>query len=376
MKRSFKFLILFLGLVFVFAVPRGASASPAKAPLREEINGNKILVNESFTLNSGDILNGQIIAYHSEVTIAIDSVVNGQVLLIGGSVQALGTINGNMICIGCSGFVGSTTEINGNLVQVSSELEVSPTAQITGSTDWNNFSNINVSNLTGGFLSAQTTEVSLVSRVLTSVFGVLAISAIGVLVTVLFPKAVNRTASASLYNPGISLGAGCLSMLVWVVGAVILTLTIILIPATLLAVLLLMVALLLGWISLGHEIGRRISAASEQKWPEPVVTGIGLLILSTVSSALGYIPCVGGLLSFLLSMVGLGSAILSRLGTIDYAARQAKVQKIIPETAIQPVMGEIKVVTPPPLPQAPPAEVKPLEVKEKKPVVKKPKPKK
>jgi hypothetical protein len=359
MKPRTRAIVLFLGLLLVLAVPIKVFATPNHAPVKEEINGNKILIDEAFILMSNNVLNGQILAYNSEVTIQTDSVVNGQVVLLGGTIQSYGQINGNLICIGCSGYIGGLAEINGNLVQVSSKLDVSPEADISGFTDWNNLANINLSNLTGGILSAQTREVSLVSRILTSVFGVLAISALGVLVTVLFPKAVDRTASTSLHNPGISLGIGCLSIVVWIVGFLILTLTIIFIPVSLISIPLLLVAVFLGWISLGHEVGRRINSASQQKWPEPVITGIGLLILGSVVAALNYIPCLGGLLSFLLAMVALGAVVLSRMGTFDYPGSMPKAQSVqgskdASAVTDQPPHTPVNATaTPPPLPTAP-----------------------
>ncbi len=356
MNRNPKITFLFLGLLLLLVIPARVFAAGVHAPLRDEINGNKILINETFILKSGDILNGQIIAYDSRIDIEENSDVNGQVVMLGGNIHMLGHINGNLICVSCTGDIGTTAEVNGNIVQVSSDLEISSDADISGFTDLGNISNINFSNLTGGFLSSPNQEVSLVSRILTSIFSVLAISALGVLATILFPKAIDRTAAASLHNPGISIGVGCLSLLVWFVGVIILTLTIILIPVSLLSIPLLLIAVILGWISLGHEIGRRINTASEQKWPEPVVTGIGLLILGSITAALNYIPCIGGLLVFVLSLIALGSVVLSRMGTYDYTEQTPKAATHQGSTGMttSPVtptpVASKKAASPPPLP--------------------------
>jgi len=56
-------------------------------------------------------------------------------------------------------------------------------------------------------------------------------------------------------------------------------------------------------------------------WHPSIAAGIGTLLLSLVTGFAGVIPCVGWVLGFLASIIGLGAVVISRFGSTKYATK-------------------------------------------------------
>jgi hypothetical protein len=107
------------------------------------------------------------------------------------------------------------------------------------------------------------------------------------------------------------------------------------------------VAVLFGWIAIGYEIGQRMAVLFKTQWAEAISAGLGTLVLGTIIWLVGYIFCLGGLLSILVASVGLGGVILSKFGTQTYTttstANAVTVAPIVAPPAAQPTPIEPKV---------------------------------
>jgi predicted DNA repair protein MutK len=101
--------------------------------------------------------------------------------------------------------------------------------------------------------------------------------------------------------------------------------TICLIPVSIIGIIILVVAVVFGWIALGLEVGKRLGIALNQKYQPVVMAGLGTLVLSLVVNGINFIPCVGWLAPFLVGAVGLGGVVLSRFGTQTYMISAAPV---------------------------------------------------
>lgn len=322
MKLLNKIIITFLLVAALLSIPVNVIAAPV-VPQAGGSQGTKFITNDTYTLSGGQTLDGALLAIDSTVTLDANSIVTGTIVMLGGKISAAGRIEGSLVCLNCSGNVLDSAVIVGSIVNPGNSLIVSAKAVITGS------------NVSGGVASGTQTvtpapsqtsrqgEIGLVSRILGGLFVVLALSALGVLVALLFPRATEKVAHATTANPGISWGVGILSVFVVFIGMLILTITIVLIPVAALALLLLGFAALFGWIGLGHQIGSRIAAASNQKWTDPVSTGVGLLIMNVIMVGFIIIPswvgsCISSILIFVVSMFGLGAVVLTRFGSHVY----------------------------------------------------------
>jgi len=79
-------------------------------------------------------------------------------------------------------------------------------------------------------------------------------------------------------------------------------------------------AMLFGWLALGMITGRQISRWLNQRWSDPVNAGVGSIVLSLVASMANIIPCVGWIVGFLISVIGLGAVVITRFGTQFYTS--------------------------------------------------------
>jgi hypothetical protein len=395
MKHPLKFLFLMLLVACLFALPVVAQAK-SNIHLDDGSEGTKFITNDVYTLKNGKTLNGQLIAIDSTVTLEPESTVNGSVVLISGSVDAAGRINGSLICMNCSGKVLDTAVIYGSIVNPTNSLEISSKARISGSTMSGSMmgsdqDNSTKSETTDTIQTDNQSELNLVSKILGAIFVVLALSALGVLVALLFPKSTERIAHASTANAGISWGVGILSVFIVFIGMLILSITVILIPVAALAALVLGIAVLFGWIAFGYEIGVRIAATSNQKWAGPVAAGVGLLIMNVIVVGFVIIPswvgtCISTVLIFVISMFGLGAVVLTRFGSHVYpetpivpAAPAAPIPPVAPIPPAAPIANIVSIPswlelpqTPPPMPANPPALPEKKKVAAKKVEVKKP----
>jgi hypothetical protein len=149
---------------------------------------------------------------------------------------------------------------------------------------------------------------------LMAIFQSLALAALAIVLNLFAPRHMERTGQTAQVTPAASGGVGCLTILV----LVIMTLTIILIPISLLGFLLMGIASLFGWLALGLVVGRRIAVMLKQPWSDPVNAGVGTLVLTLLASLLNIIPCIGWIFGFLAGLIGLGAAVLTRFGTQIY----------------------------------------------------------
>jgi hypothetical protein len=99
---------------------------------------------------------------------------------------------------------------------------------------------------------------------------------------------------------------------------VMLAITVILIPVSLLAAIVLVVATAFGWIAVGYEVGRRVAQAFQWVLQPAVSAGLGTLLLTFVIGAVSWVPCVGWIAFPLVGSLGLGAVLLTRFGSQDY----------------------------------------------------------
>jgi hypothetical protein len=74
-------------------------------------------------------------------------------------------------------------------------------------------------------------------------------------------------------------------------------------------------AWLFGIVALGSEVGERFAKAVNQPWSPVLTTGFGTFLLLLVGGFIGFIPCLGGLIQFLIGLMGIGGAVMSLFGT-------------------------------------------------------------
>ena len=308
---------------------------------------DKVIFGGTFTLYTDETLNGNLVVFGGTITLEADSTVNGDVVLIGGTVTANGVVNGNLVGVGGSVSLEETAQIFGDLVTVGATLNQREGAQITGQVLQEmpapfQFSVPTETKFTDDIFRRRTSIVA--NPLLEGVwffFRIFIWAAVAVLLVLFFSKETDRVARAAFAQPVITGGAGVLSFFV----VLILVMTIIGIPVAFVALILMGVAWLIGWVALGLEVGRRIAKMLNQIWAPAVAAGVGTLILYFVLGGFSLlIPCVGWIPKTMVGIWGLGAALVTYFGTREYPEDIRVVDVSVledGEAADNPVVGEL-----------------------------------
>jgi hypothetical protein len=314
MKSLYKFpFILLLAAVLLLAFPGQV--------LAQRPSGDQVVFGGVFTLQDGEILNGNLAVLGGSATLEEGSRVNGSVAIMGGSVDIYGEVNGSINVIGGAVFLGDTAHVRGDILTVGGNVTRQPGAQVDGSSrrsDPEDFQLPPQITRPGQFLPNFGIDLRPIGNFLWFIFRTLALSALAVLVALFLAAPTQRVAQTIVAQPVISGAMGFLTLIITPALLLLLTITIILIPLSLLGFMALVVALLFGWIAVGVEVGNRLATLFQTTWTTPVSAGLGTLVLTVVASAVGAIPCVGWVLPFIVAMIGLGGVIMSRFGTRVY----------------------------------------------------------
>lgn len=277
-----------------------------------------VVIGNSYTLESGQSLNDDLFILGGTVNLMPGSTITGNVVLIGGSVQANGTITGNMIVLGGTLNLGSTFVLNGNLTTGGTSVNRDPNAKIYGQ--------INTNGNTPSIVIPGQVQIPNLNASLNPFFKIVGfflrifLWALAAMILAMFvPSYLSRTSQAAIAQPLLSGGMGLLTIIVAIIVLVLLVITICLIPVALLGLLLLILGWAFGFISLGFEVGKRISSSSKVDWHPAISAGLGTLLLMAVLSGLELIvPCVGWIPKGLVGLIGLGAVVLTQFGMKAY----------------------------------------------------------
>ena len=342
MNKKINFLLL-LVLLVILAFPGTAFA--------KGLGDDRIVAGNSFTLYSGESLDGNLIVFGGTAMTETDSQVEGDVVVLGGVATIDGVVEGNVVGIGGVVNLDENADIEGDLITVAAALNREPGAEVSGQV-------INGFNVPA--LSALPANIDIPSwsfsqptifpgtftiwGVFWFIFRTLLWGAIAALVVLILPNPTSRVSKSVANQPLISGGVGLLTVLIAPIILILLVITCILSPLSLLGALVLLVAWYFGRVAIGLEVGLRIAKVFNREWPLPLSAGIGTFGLALVVDGLGTIsPCIGWLIGILVGVFGLGAVLLTRFGSHSYP----------PEDAVSVVSEGQLIPDPSPLPETP-----------------------
>ncbi len=310
--------------IIVFAVP---------TVFASDIYDDRVVFGDSFTLKDGDIIDGDLVVFGGSATIEDGSVVTGDVVIFGGSVNVGGHINGDLVIFGGGGSLLETAEIDGDLATIGGGMSREVGATVHGIETFGIPSNI--PDFSGveftpearfDFEHPEFSGRSRISRLLEDTVSALiwsiGMGLIALLAFLFIPDHLERVGQATLISPVASGGLGLVTLLLAPFVMLILTITVIFIPLTIFGMIVLAVAVLLGWLALGSLVGQRMMAASIMRGASPAIAaGLGVFVLTLVFRTLQLAPGVGFVFSIfggLLLSAGLGAVVLTRFGSRIY----------------------------------------------------------
>jgi hypothetical protein len=249
------------------------------------------------------------------VIIEEDASLNGNLVVIGGTITSNGETKGDMVVVGGQISLEETALVTGDVVTVGGQLQQAEGAEIAGEV---------INNVAPDIVlpparipptepnvpvapDIPSPNIDIYFNPFAEVFWIffwaVIIAAFSMLLSLFWQPQIERTGNIIITQP---LLTGAIGLLAFFVAAI-LFLTII--PPVLVAF-----AWLFGVVAMGSQVGERFSKAVNQVWSPVLTIGFGTFLLMLVGGAIGLIPCLGGMLLFLLGMVGIGGSIVTWFG--------------------------------------------------------------
>jgi hypothetical protein len=305
--------LTFLLLLVVLAALVWPQAALAQGP-----SGDKFVTGGTYTLEEGQTLNGNLFILGGIATLQAGSRVTGDVILTGGTIRASGQIDGNILATGGLIDLNDTAVVMGDVTTIAANLNRATGARIEG--------NVN-SGFSGPFTftlpeGVQMPDVRVNFNPFLNIFWYFTRSflwaALAVVVVLFASRPAERVVKAVVVQPVVTGGIGLLTAIVYPLLLVLIAITIIGIPVSLLGAFLLGVAWAFGLVSLGMEVGKRLADALDQDWALPVSAGIGTFLLTLLINGIGFIDCIGWIPGALVGVLAVGAVLLTRFGTQAY----------------------------------------------------------
>jgi hypothetical protein len=283
------------------------------------IQGDQIVTGDHFTLRSGETLRGDLTSFGGSVTLEEASGVDGRVTVFGGDADIYGSVRRDLYVMGGSVHLRSSSVVEGSLVVVGGSVQRDPGAVVHSQRQLGGTAlptpitpNRNDSNNTPFSVFFNWLE-----DLLKIIGSLIVMTLLSVIVLALLPLNVARMAATAQRQALVSGSVGVLTLVVVPILATLLALTLCLIPASILLILALVIAVAVGWAVVARIVGERLAIGfGLRSWSVIAQTVLGAVVLVT----LGAVPLVGWLISLLAAALGLGALIMTRFGTRDYPA--------------------------------------------------------
>jgi hypothetical protein len=321
---------LALGMLLILA---GVVASPAAAQGEQP---GKVVLGGQFTLESGERVNGDLAVIGGQATIEEGAVVDGDAVVMGGTLTVSGAVDGDIAIFGGVVDLKSTSVVNGDVVAMGGTVNQAAGAEVAG--EVREGGAIEIPGLRGLPIEPgvvipglappsapdfQTSPGAWLLRAMLSILRMiawtLAILAMTLVITLLWPKGIERLGRAGIDQPAMVLLTGFISWILGLALVVLLAVTLCLLPVALALALALLVAALLSWVITGWVIGRKLLAVLNVKNPPVVLEAVvGTLLLTVAYFMVSFIWCVNFVIGVLVGSFGLGAIVLTRFGTRPY----------------------------------------------------------
>jgi len=320
MKLSKWMIAVLLALVALVALPGVAYASSDALPALDEV-----VFGHDYTLPSGRAIDGDLVVLGGNLTMEQGSRVTGQVAVIGGDATISGHVQGDLVVVGGAAYLQPSSIVDGDLVVPTGGIVAEPGSQVLG----NQVSDFNFPwgeewNRNPGRITTVPNEVMRTGGrgwggdFVWLVFRSVGMATVALLLVLFMQPYMKRVADTLTAQPPLAAGVGLLSIVAAGAATVMLAVTLLLIPVAALIPFVLVVAWGFGWISLGLEVGRRLSQGFQAVWSPALQAALGTFTLTFAIGVVSWIPCLGWILGVVVGLAGLGAVVLTRFGSQQY----------------------------------------------------------
>lgn len=299
MKKIMKSLTLLFLLMLLLVPATPAYAQGGGGP-------GKIIFGDNYTLKTGESLEGDLVVFGGNVTIEEGADLNGNLVVFGGIISSDGNVNGDVVVFGGQISLDENAVISGDVVTIGGQLNRADGAEIKGEVVKN--VSPNIKNPSGRIPpDINPPSINIDFNPLIDVFWVffwaVALAGFAMLLVLFWQPQIER-AGVLIFSQPVQIGA--IGLLAFVLG-LLFFLTII--PPIVLAF-----AWLFGVVAMGMEVGERLAKSLNQTWGAVQKVGLGTFLLVLAGGLVGIIPCIGGLVQFLLGLLGIGGALMTWFG--------------------------------------------------------------
>lgn len=297
-----------------------------------------VKIGKDVTVALEDTIYGDAVAIISDLSVF--GFVEGDAVCISGDLEITGTVLGDAVVISGDADVGSTAVIEGDLVCISGDLSKHENAKVDGE----------VVNLSLPFISPVLHHAFKFikpgpARVIKPRFGLLGRRIMGFfiylikvialvvfifLIVLFFKKGMDRVSDAIENSFWQSALAGFVGVIIIIPLTILLAVLVIGIPLIPLLWIAFIAAAIFGFASITYTIGR--FAAKKRDWKDKspyILALIGLLVIEIIpflgkmtmipggpfSAMGGFLKILGFIITYVVSIIGLGGVILTRFGT-------------------------------------------------------------
>jgi len=277
---------------------------------------SQFLVGDVYVLKKHENIDGNIAGIGTTLIIENGAAVMGDVSLINSQMEISGNVVGDINVFAGTTHIHDTAIVTGSINQISHQIDIAPDAKIYG--EINTFAfpsqlkfgdNERLENSLDWLYPTGWIAFQLI-RNLILVF-------ITVLIIFLFKMPTLRVAHCIKKNIAVSWGVGLLVILAAPIVSLFLIITICLGPIGLILFLAFLIADIWGWAGISFIIGNNLTRWLKLDWPEEARATTGAVLLGLASTLLAFLPFIGFMISTMVSAVGLGGVVLSKLGTIE-----------------------------------------------------------
>ncbi len=306
-------LILILSIILVIMTISWVQA--------DDPDGDVVIMGDNYVLKSDQKIKGNLVVYGGNVTLQEDSTVKQDVTVFGGNLTIGGNVDGDVVVWGGNVTIQSDAVVRGDVTVIGGNLTREEGADIRGK-ETQGWPSAPINPPSPPRVPAPHVRVTRPSGLLSGIgnmfrtlFGLIVIIVLGILVVVFIPHHTDTVAETMLKAPAQSLGSGLAALIAAPLVALVLTITVFLIPISAVVLLILGIGILFGWIAAGLLFGVKLLRALQKNEPSRIVAvAVGLPILTILS----FVPCVGWLITLGLMVWSLGAVVYSLFGTRAY----------------------------------------------------------
>ena len=302
-------------VTLLFLAPVADASPTASAPSTVQSESGPLSVyGGDVTVPASEVRNGDVVVYGGAVD--IEGTVTHDVTVFGGDATIDGRVGHDVVMLGGAVHLGPHADVGHDVAVIGGDLERDPGSRVghrivqgsssdTFSHLWPSFSAPFVHPTFGPLAGWHPFDLGFGLGLAAGVI------LLALLLHLFFPNQVATARSALELRPLAALGFGCLTAVAGVLLALLLGITIVLLPVSLAIAVGMAVAWLLGWTAIIVLIGQRLTAALNWR-----LDAIGSLLLGGLLVALLVnVPLLGGLFGLVAGAMAVGAAVLTRFGT-------------------------------------------------------------